>query len=81
MGNGRKPVPGGRNVTNFYSDGNFQMYFSLVHDQNQTDILQIYDKAIIKDKSSKLREDKNILSSDTNREFSIFPNVPQMKKH
>lgn len=47
----------------------------------KTDILQTYDKAIIKDKSSKLRENKNILSSDTNREFSIFPNVSQIKKH
>lgn len=47
----------------------------------KADILQIYDNAIIKDKSSKLRQNKNILSSDTNREFSIFPNVSQIKKH
>lgn len=47
----------------------------------KADILQIYDKAIIKDKSSKLRQNKNILNSDTNIEFSIFPNVSQIKKH
>lgn len=46
----------------------------------KADIPQIYDKAIIKDKSSKLRQNKNILSSDTNIEFSIFPNVSQIKK-
>ena len=47
----------------------------------KADILQIYDKAIIKDKSSKLRQNINILTSDTNIEFSIFPNVSQIKKH
>lgn len=57
----------------------FQKYSS--RPKSKANILQIYNKAIINDKSSKLRQNKNVLSSGTNREFSISPNVSQIKKY
>lgn len=49
--------------------------------KSKADFCETYNKAIVKDKSSKLRQNKNVLSSGTKREWSVSPNISHIRKH